>query len=353
MSENEDDEYVAVRPDWLSLRSEQPIEPDIRIVDSHHHLWDIPGWRYMLDEYLSDIGSEHSIEATVYVQCYSMFRQGGQRDLRSLGETEFANGMAAIGASGRYGKARICDGIVGYVNLALGDRVTELLERHMAAAGGRFKGVRHITAWSADESVQPKSLARVPARDLMQSKPFLAGIARLEKLGLSFDAWVFHTQLSEIEVLADSFPGLQIILNHLGGPVRIGRWAADRQEALADWRTAMKRLALRPNVAVKLGGVGMKINGFDLHHSAMPPDSAQLADAWFPYVDLAIQMFGPSRCMFESNFPIDKGTCSYSVLWNAFKRVTRNYSGIERDLLFSGTATKIYRLQTPQTGTAL
>jgi L-fuconolactonase len=353
MSEIEHDEYIAVRPDWLSLQSEQPMEPDIRIVDAHHHLWDMPGWRYMLDDYLSDIGSGHNIEATVYVQCYSMFRQGGDRNLRSLGETEFANGMAAIGASGCYGKARICDGIVGYVNLALGDRVTELLERHMAAAGGRFKGVRHITAWSADEAVQPKSLSRAPARDLMQSKPFLAGVARLEKLGLSFDAWVFHTQLHEIEMLAESFPGLQIILNHLGGPVRIGGWAADRQEALAQWQTAMRRLALRSNVAVKLGGVGIKINGFELHRSGMPPDSAQLADAWFPYIDRTIQMFGPSRCMFESNFPIDKGTCSYSVLWNAFKRVTRNYSAAERNQLFSGTASSIYRLQSAQTGNVL
>jgi predicted TIM-barrel fold metal-dependent hydrolase len=321
-------------------------------VDSHHHLWDIPGWRYMLDDFFADIGSGHCVEASIYVQCYSMFRQGGDRNLRSLGETEFANGMAAIGASGRYGKSRICDGIVGYVNLALGAPVIGLLEQHVAAAGGRLKGVRHITAWSEDEAVQPKSLARVPPRDLMQSKPFLAGIACLEKLDLSFDAFVFHHQLTDIEALADLFPGMPIILNHMGGPVRIGRWAARSEEAFADWRSAMGRLSLKPNVYVKLGGVGMKINGFGLHEATAPPDSGQLADTWFPYIDYTIQTFGPSRCMFESNFPVDKGTCSYSVLWNAFKRITRNYSADERQQLFSGTATKVYRLQPSHQGTA-
>ena len=345
MSENTDREYVAVRPEWLHLKSEAPLEPNLRIVDSHHHLWDIPGWRYMLEEFLADIGGGHSIDASVYVQCYSMFRQGGDRNLRSLGETEFANGMAAIGASGRYGKSRICDGIVGYVNLALGERVTELLEQHVAAAGGRFKGVRHITAWSDDEAVQPKSQTRGAPRDLMQSKQFLAGMACVEGLGLSFDAFVFHDQLPDIEALADSFPGTQIILNHMGGPVRIGRQAAHPADALAHWRAAMGRLSLKPNVYVKLGGIGMRINGFGLHDAATPPDSAQLADTWAPYVDYTIQTFGPSRCMFESNFPVDKGTCSYSVLWNAFKRITRGYSADERQRLFSGTAMSVYRLQ--------
>jgi L-fuconolactonase len=294
---------------------------------------------------LEDIGSGHRIEASIYVQCYSMFRRGGDRNLRSLGETEFANGMAAIGASERYGKTRICDGIVGYVNLALGDAVTALLEQHVAAAGGRFKGVRHITAWSDDDTVQPKSAAKGPSRDLMQSKPFLAGLACLQKLGLSFDAFVFHSQLGDIERLADLFPGLPIILNHLGCPVRIGRWAADSEEAMSEWRTALTRLSLKPNVYVKLGGVGTKINGFGLHGAKLPPDSAKLADTWFPYIDHAIQAFGPTRCMFESNFPVDKGTCSYSVLWNAFKRIARGYSASEKEQLFSRTAMTVYRLQ--------
>jgi L-fuconolactonase len=342
MKEAKHTEYLEVRPEWLELHTEEALEPALPIIDSHHHLWNISGWQYMLPDFLSDVASGHNISASVFVQCYSMFRKDGPRDLRSLGETEFANGMAAMAASGGYGNTRVCDGIVGYVNLALGDRAAEILEQHVAAAGGRFKGVRHITAWSSDEAVQPPGKA--PARDLMQSPPFLAGFACLERLGLSFDAWVFHPQLDQVEILARRFPQTQIVLEHVGGPVRIGRCAAHLEDARHDWEAGMGRLAQCPNVSVKLGGLGMALSGFDFHKRASPPSSEELAAAWYPYINCAIELFGPTRCMFESNFPVDKGTCGYGVVWNAFKRITQQYTSTEKARLFSGTASEIYKL---------
>ncbi|HEX2891218.1 amidohydrolase family protein [Vineibacter terrae] len=334
--------YLPVREDWLARRREDILEPGLPIVDPHHHLWERPGWRYLLPELLADTGSGHNIVATVFVQCRAMYRADGPAELKPLGETEFVNGVAAMSASGGYGATRVCAGIVGHADLALGARVQDVLEAHLRVAGDRFRGIRHISAWDTDTSVLNPNY-QVP-QGLMHSTAFREGFARLSKLGLSFDAWLYHPQIGELEALARAFPETAIVLDHVGGPLHIGAYAGKQAEVLARWRPAMQALAACPNVHVKLGGLGMRIGGFTFHEQAEPPSSEALAAAWKPYVETCIEAFGASRCMFESNFPVDKGSYAYPEFWNACKRLAQGASAAEKADLFSGTATRFYRL---------
>jgi predicted TIM-barrel fold metal-dependent hydrolase len=334
--------YIPVREEWLARRVEAIIEPGLPIVDPHHHLWDRPRWRYMFEDLLADLNSGHNIVATVFLQCRAFHRAEGPEAMRPVGETEFVNGVAAMSASGRYGAARVCAGIVGNADLRLGDRVQEVLEAHIRAGGDRFRGIRHITAWDADPLLLNPAYPVAPG--LLGDATFRAGFARLAPLDLSFDAWLFHPQIGELAALARAFPNTRIVLNHVGGPLAIGAYAGQRAEVLGRWRAAVRDLAACPNVFAKLGGMGMRINGFGFHDAAEPPSSEQLAAAWRPYVETCIDSFGASRCMFESNFPVDKGSYSYAIGWNAFKRLASGASAAEKADLFSGTANRVYRL---------
>ena len=333
--------YLSVRPDWLALRREEPLEPDLPIVDAHHHLWDRPGWRYLFDEYRADIDmSGHNVVATVYVQAQSMYRPDGPAALRPVGEVEFANGVAAMAASGRYGRPRICAAIVGHADLRLGAAVQGVLEAEIRAGGGRLRGIRHLTAWDADSSLVNPLSACPPG--LLADPAFREGFARLAPLGLSFDAWLFHPQIPELTALARAVPDTRIVLDHLGGILRIGAYAGRRPEIFAAWERDLRGLARCPNVVCKLGGLGMRINGFGFETGAEPPSSLDLAAAWRPYVETCIDAFAPSRCMFESNFPVDRGSYPYGTAWNAFKRLSQGMTSAERALLFSETAITTY-----------
>jgi L-fuconolactonase len=334
--------YLPVRQDWLDRRREPALEPDLPIVDPHHHLWDRPGWRYLLDELVADTNSGHNILATVYVQARAMYRAAGPEEMRPVGETEFINGAAAMSASGIYGKTRHCAGIVGHADLTLGSRVEKVLAAHIRAGGDRFRGIRHITAWDADETV--RNPAYSPPPKLLADKTFREGFAVLDRLGLSFDAWLYHPQIGELADLARAFPGAKIVLNHVGGPIGIGAYAGERKEVLAAWAPSIKALAACPNVHVKVGGLGMRMGGFGFHEKAEPPSSEALAEAWRPYVETCVEAFQPSRCMFESNFPVDKGSYSYGVFWNACKLLAKTASPSEKAQLFAGTAARFYRL---------
>jgi L-fuconolactonase len=326
----------------LSQWQEEILDPDLPIVDPHHHLWERPAWRYLFDDLLADLQSGHRIVATVFVQCRSMHRADGPEALRPVGETEFVNGVAAMSASGGYGPTRVCSGIVGHADLRLGARVQEVLEAHLRAGGGRFRGIRHIVAWDADAStLNPGNPA--PA-GLLADADFRAGFARLAPLGLSFDAWLYHPQLDELTDLARAFPETAIVLNHVGGPLGIGVYAGQRETVFARWRGAIRRLAACPNVSVKLGGLGMRISGFGFEALPSPPSSDTLAAAWRPYVETCIDAFGASRCMFESNFPVDQGSYPYAAYWNAAKHLASGASPAERADLFAGTASRVYRL---------
>ena len=334
--------YLPVRQSWLDRRREPVLDPDLPIIDPHHHLWDRPGWRYLLDELLADTGSGHNIVATVFVQARAMYRGTGPVELRPLGETEFANGIAATSASGIYGKTRVCAGIVGHADLALGSRVEPILEAHIRAGGGRLRGIRHITTWDADASV--RNPAYSPPRGLLADNSFREGFAVLARLRLSFDAWLFHPQIDELADLARAFPDAMIVLNHVGGPIGIGAYSGKHKEVFPHWAKSIRELAACPNVFVKVGGLGMRLGGFGFHEQAEPPSSETLAAKWRPYMETCIEAFGSSRSMFESNFPVDKGSYSYPVFWNACKLLTKGASSSEKADLFAQTAMRFYRL---------
>jgi L-fuconolactonase len=344
--------------------SPEPIlEPDLPIVDPHHHLWDrrnvasgdLPpprhGFealirlspRYLLDELLADARRGHNITATVFLECGAMYRADGPAEMRPIGETEFVNGVAAMSASGLYGDIRACAGIVGHVDLRLGAAATDVLEAHIAAGNGRFRGIRHSTSWDADPGVIGP-LHRPDRQGLYADPIFRTGFAELAPLGLSFDAWLLEPQLPDLIDLARAFPDTPIVLDHVGTPLGIASYEGRRDERFPIWRERIRELAGCPNVCVKLGGLAMPFLGFASFMSNPPATSEQLAAEWRPYIETCIEAFGPERSMFESNFPVDLGSCTYDVLWNAFKRIAAGASADEKAWLFSGAARKFYRL---------
>jgi len=330
-----------LQPEWLQARLEIALEPDLPIVDPHHHLWDRAGG-YLLDELLADLATGHNVVATVFLQCGYAYRSTGPVSLRPVGETEFVADIARQ-AEQRGEKTRVCAGIVGFADLELGDEVDAVLQAHIDAAGGRFRGIRHIS--SRHDAFNASLLGPAPA-DLLQRVKFRRGMAQLQSMGLSYDAWLFHTQIDELTDLAQAFPDLPIVLNHIGGPLAVGPYAGKRAEVFLVWRESINRLAAAcPNVSIKLGGMGMAIGGFEFHKQTLPPSSDQLAAAWAPYVHACIESFGAQRCMFESNFPVDKAMCSYAVLWNAYKRIVAGASVSEKAWLFSDSASAFYRLK--------
>jgi predicted TIM-barrel fold metal-dependent hydrolase len=340
--------HLPIRPEWLATREESPLEAQIPIVDSHHHLYDRPGIRYLLDEVLRDLYCGHNVRATVIVQARSMLRVDAPPHLQPLGETEFANGMAAMSASGLYGDARVCAGIVGFADLTLGDAVRPILERHINLAGGRtvdggrFCGVRQSLTWDANAAlVNP---LYPTSEHLMDSKEFRAGFAHLGALGLTFDAWVFFHQLPKLATLARAFPETPIVVDHCGGIVGVERYAGRRDEVFREWRRGITALSACPNVMIKLSGLGMRLGGFDFEDGDRAPSSQQLADAWRPWIDTCVAAFGPSRCMYGSNFPVDKGSFSHPIGLNALKRLAAGASPEEKAHIFWRSAKTFYRL---------
>jgi L-fuconolactonase len=329
------------KEDWLASGDEEALEPDLLICDPHHHLWDHPGSRYLLDELLLDTRA-HRVDKTVFVECGSMYRAEGSTALRPVGETEFVQGIATQSASGGYGEMRASAGIVGHADLLLGERVSEVLEAHLAASPNRFRGIRHSAAWHESDRIR-KSHSDPPPQMLMDAT-FREGFSRLAEYGLCFDAWLFHTQIDELTDLARAFENTTIVLDHVGGPLGIGPFENRHAEVFPAWRRSISEIAHCPNVCVKLGGLKMAICGFGWHKRAKPPSSKELAETLGPYYRHCIDVFGPDRCMFESNFPVDRVSCSYTVLWNCFKRISRGFSHGERAALFHDTAVRVYRL---------
>ena len=330
------------RDGWLAQVQETILEPDLPICDPHHHLWDHPGSRYLLDELLADTGSGHNVVSTVFMECMAMYRADGPAALRPVGETEFVNGVAAMSASGGYGDGRMCASIVGFVDLTLPD-AGAALDAHMAASP-RFRGIRHASGWDASEEVRNSHTN--PPRGLLADAAFRAGFAELGKRGLTFDAWMYHAQIRELTPLAQAFPDQPIVLDHFGGPLGIGPYAGRREEIFAAWKDDVAELARCPNVVAKLGGLVMPINGFGFHKRETPATSDELVAATRDYYLHMIDCFGPDRCMFESNFPVDKQSCSYQVLYNSFKKIAAGCSDAEKAALFHDTAVRVYRVET-------
>jgi len=327
--------------DWLNLVTEETLDPDLPICDPHHHLWDYPGSTYLLPELLADTGSGHNVVSTVFVECDAMFRADGPEAMRPIGETEFVNGVAAMAASGNFGDTRVAAGIVSFADLNLGEAVGGVLDAHMAVTE-RFKGIRHAAGWDAADDV--RNSHSKPDQHMLSSAKFREGFAQLGKRNLSFDAWFYHPQITELTELARAFPDTTIILDHFGGPLGIGPYEGKREEIFAQWQIDIDALAACPNVNAKLGGLVMAINGFGFNRAERPPTSDALVAATRPWYDYAIAAFGADRCMFESNFPVDKASCSYNVLWNSFKKIASGASAQEKASLFHDTAASVYRL---------
>ncbi len=335
-----------VHPDeaWLAKQPGEPIvDPEIPIVDAHQHLWDRPGSRYLVDEFAADVATGHNVVATVYVECRSGYRTDGPEALRPVGETEYIAGLTAKSAAGASGRTRIAAGIVAFVDLTLGDRVEPVIEGHAKAGGGRFCGVRQMAGWDASNAVGNNH--GVPGPHLLQHPQFQAGVRRLAAASVTFDALVFHPQLGDAVALARAVPDVHIALNHLGAPLGSGPYAGRAEEVFTSWKASMAELARCPNVFVKLGGMLIRLAAIDFQTLDAPPSSAELAACWRRYILTCIELFGASRCMFESNFPVEKMGTGWATLWNAYKRIVEGASAEEKLALFGGTARRAYRLK--------
>jgi predicted TIM-barrel fold metal-dependent hydrolase len=316
---------------------EEAIEPDLPIIDTHHHLWP----HYLLADFLRDARDGHNVVASVMVDSHAMYRTGGPEAMKPIGETEFANGVAAMCASDAYGPYRMCAGIVGFADLTLGEKVRDVLEAHIRVAGSRFKGVRRWTVWDEDPLLRPPFGGRP---GLLSDKDFLAGFSQLAPLGLIYETWLYSPQLPELVKLARDFSGTKIVVDHLGGPLGAGSYAAKQHETFVKWQRDLRELAGCPNVNIKLGGLGMPHTGLPSVNAIPRAASAQIAQEWRPYFETAIEAFGPARCMFESNFPVEGSVGSYRTIWNAHKLAVKQYTTEEKTGLFSGTAKRVYAL---------
>lgn len=330
--------------DWLALTQEPTLEPELPICDPHHHFWDlrtqsIPYTRYLLPELIGDINSGHNVRSTVFVEARSMYRADGPLEMRPVGEVEFVQGLAAASASGIYGPSRAAAAIVGHADLKLGDRVEPVLEALQAASPNRFRGIRHNVTWSPDPALDNRE-----SEGILADSNFRQGARVLARLGLSLDTMLSFPQLPELADFARAVPDLPIILNHMGGVNRVGIYANRDGEVLDIWRRGIAEVAACQNVVVKLGGMGMPRWGFGWHARNVPIGSEELAEAMTPWKSYCIEQFGPERCMLESNFPPDKVSFSYNVMYNAFKRLTRSYSTAERASMFHDTAARVYRI---------
>jgi predicted TIM-barrel fold metal-dependent hydrolase len=324
----------------LELHTEAVEEPDLEIIDAHHHLWAVASSSYGLYDLADlrlDTGSGHNVTQTVFIDCGSSYRAEGPEAMQPVGETEFVAGRAD--ESDRTPGAKIA-AIVSHADLSLGPDVEEVLEAHVAAAGGRFRGVRHSEA--SDHEVP--AFRTAPPPGLYRHPDFQEGASVLASMGLSFEAWQYHHQLGDVAALAEHVPELTIIVNHLGGPLAVGTWADRQDEVQRDLREALTGLSRHSNVHLKLGGIGMPRLGAVTMPDGRSPSSQALAEHWGDLLRFGIDTFGPDRCLFESNYPVDGETASYRVLWNAFKLVSAGYSESERADLFAGTARRVYRL---------
>ena len=330
--------------DWLALTQETPLEPEMPICDCHHHFWDfraerIPYQRYLLHELAGDITSGHNVRSTVFIEARSMYRADGPQETRSVGEVEFVQGLAAASANGLYGPGRAAAAIIGNADLKLGDRVEPVLQALQAASPNRFRGVRHSVGWDPN----PDVISRAD-EGLLANENYRAGARVLARMGLVLDCAMYFHQLPQMADFAKAIPDLSIVVNHIGGPMLVGPYAGKDDEVMPAWRRGLAAVAEAPNVVMKLGGVGMPRYGFDWHERDTPVGSEEMAESIAPLMNACIEHFGPSRSMFESNFPVDKVSFSYNVMYNAFKRMSKDYSSSERADMFHDTAVRVYRI---------
>lgn len=328
----------------LHGRDEKILEPDLPIIDAHHHLFEKPNLRYMAEEYAEDAQAGHNIVATVYIEGGTFFRQNGPEVLKPLGEVEFANGIGAMADGGKFDGLRLCAAIVGYADFRMGDGIGWLLDRCMAEAPDRFRGIRQITIEYPTDAPFRFFFSGRPPTGILRHPDFRTGVAQLAQRELIFDAGGFHIQLPEFTKLADAFPSMPIVINNLGIAVGLDMNADEKCAVFEEWKNNLADLAQRPNVYCKIGGLGMPFWGFELHEREDEVSSSELAPLWRPYVETAVELFGAERCMVGSNYPPDSRSCGFVPAWNALKTIFADSSSTEKNAIFSGTAAKLYRI---------
>lgn len=333
---------------WIDQVVEDALEPELPVCDPHHHFWKhragghLRDPRYLLEELVADTTSGHNITSTVFIECRQEYRPDGPVEMRPLGETEFVRALADESAAGATGAMKAAAAIIGHVDLMLGERARAVLEAQIEAGGGRFRGIRHTASWDASDAVRNGYLDPPPG--LYLDRSFRAGFSHLAPLGLTFEAWCYHPQVPDVTSLARAFPETTIVMDHLGGPLGLGPYAERREEVFRHWQGVIGDLASCPNVVIKLGGIQMDVSGFHWEDRPRPPTSAELAEVTRPWHEFALEKFGTDRAMFESNFPVDKLSCGYGVLWNSFKRIAQGASAAEKARLFHDNAVRVYRI---------
>ena len=334
----------APRQDWLDRAPPEPVlEPELAIIDTHHHVWDSSDrGRYMLDELHADLGSGHNVVATVFIDCHYSYRKDGPEEMRAVGEVEAVARLAEESDRRFPGRAHVAAGIVGNADLSMGDRVEPVLAAMVEAGRGRFRGVRNSAGWHEDPIIGNNHQGFGPKHYYRDD--FRQGLRRLSRMGLSLDALGYHTQHQDILDLARAVPEANIVMNHTGMPLGYGPYTGKLDEVAKVWRAKLPEIAKCPNVSMKLGGMMMRLAVYDYNRLAAPPSSEELARHWRPWIEPCIEHFGAGRCHFESNFPVDKMGIGYKALYNAFKRITSGCSAAEKADLFAGTARRVYRL---------
>lgn len=322
--------------DWLDSIVEDVVDADTPIIDPHHHLWPDGGaMAYGLDDLLADLGSGHRVVDTVFVECGAAYRRGADSPLAPVGETEF------VAARAERAPRPVMGGIVAHADLR-SPELDAVLDAHEEASAGRLRGIRH----AGSHALHPEVLA-IPGRapvGLYADEAFRVGVARLGERGLSYDTWHYHYQNHEFADLARAVPDTQMVLDHFGTPLGVGPYESQREQIFTQWTADIADIARSPNVVAKIGGLAMPDNGFGWHTADRPPTSDEFVDAQGRYYIHTIEQFGPQRCMFESNFPVDRLSLSYRTVWNAFKKLAAPFSTDERDAMLRGTAARIYRL---------
>ena len=335
-------------PGWIDKIQEEIIEPGLPIIDPHHHLWHGPvqeqgdnnPYRYLLEDLWNDTGSGHDIKKTVFIDCGQEYYEEGPQEFKPVGETEFVVEIAKQAQLDPL-KSQI-SGIIGHVDMMLGDSAREVLEAHNEKGEGLFRGIRHSGGWDANEAV--KNAHSEPTEQIYLEDKFQRGLQQLINLNMVFDTWHYHNQISDLTVLAKALPDLRIVHDHFGGPLGIGPYEGKKDLVFGKWKDDISALSECPNVYSKLGGLAMPINGWNLHKRDLPATSDELVNLHKAYYSHTIESFGVERCMFESNFPVDKQSISYHVLWNAFKKMSLGFSDEEKSYLFYETAKDFYSL---------
>ena len=338
--------YLPINRNWLKLNTEEAIEPNLKIIDPHHHLWDLEFGTYLYKDFLADIKSSgHNVLASVYIMSSAntkIYDKSSAKEYESIPEIIFACRQAKKAKINNKNVCKINESIVGSLDLRYGKKLIPVIEKAIYISKGKLKGIRMLLAAHSDPNISSGAV-KTPL-GIMKDPKFLDGAKILKNYDLSLDFWIHHTQLNEMENVARSIPELSIILNHIGGPIHLGPY--ERKTALThrEWRHSMMRLATLPNISVKLGGLGMAVNGSKFYKNSAPPSSDDLCESWKPWIFETIDLFGFERCMFESNFPVDKGSCSYGNLWNGFKKISKTMSRDEKDKLFYKNAAKTYKI---------